>query len=153
MTVVDRARWEQVYRAEFPTLYRALAAALLDGDAACDALQEAFLEGLRRPPRDENLRGWLYRVALRKSERRPRERGVGENLHARDELAHALDRIEVGNLLRYLTERQRAVVIARFYLGLQHGEIAAALGIRVGTVSATLSQALSKMRWEAGHGE
>ncbi|SRR5581483_8530032 len=151
---VDRSAWEGLYRQEFPTLYRALAAALLDADSARDALQDAFLEGLRRPPRDENVRGWLYRVALRKAHRgRRREKSLGEIAEVRDELDAALDRIEVGSLLRYLTERQRAVVIARFYLGLRHEEIAAALGVRTGTVSATLSQALAKMRLEGGHAD
>ncbi len=150
---VDRAAWETVYRSEFPTLFRALCAALLDGEAAHDALQEAFLEGLRRPPRDENVRGWLYRVALRKA-RRGRPFGVVRDAAvSQDELDAVLDRIEVGALLRYLTERQRAVVIARFYLGLGHDEIAHALGVREGTVSATLHQALSKMRVEAGHAD
>jgi len=45
-----------------------------------------------------------------------------------------------------LTQRQRAVVIAHYYLGLTQQEIADALGIRRGTVGATLSQALRQMR-------
>lgn len=151
---VDRSAWEDLYRKEFPTLYRALAAALLDGEGARDALQDAFLEGLRRPPHDGNVRGWLYRVALRKARRsRHDDRSLGDTAQANDELDAALDRIEIGSLLRYLTERQRAVVIARFYLGLRHDEIAAALGVRTGTVSATLSQALAKMRVEGGHAD
>ena len=57
-----------------------------------------------------------------------------------------LDRDEIGRLLRRLTERQRAMVVAHYYLGQTHDEIAAALGISRGTVSATLSQSLARMR-------
>ena len=57
-----------------------------------------------------------------------------------------LDRIAVGELLRLLTQRQRAVVVAHYYLGLTQQEIADALGVRRGTIGATLSQALRQMR-------
>src|SRR5207249_3974997 len=57
-----------------------------------------------------------------------------------------LDRLALGELLRLLTRRQRAVVVAHYYLGLTQQEIADALGVRRGTVGATLSQALSHMR-------
>lgn len=45
-----------------------------------------------------------------------------------------------------LTERQRAIFVAHYYLGLSQEEIAQALGIRRGTVSATVSQSLARMR-------
>lgn len=54
----------------------------------------------------------------------------------------------VGRLLALLTERQRAIVVAHYYLGLTQDEIAGALGIRRGTVSATVSQSLARMRKE-----
>jgi len=49
-------------------------------------------------------------------------------------------------VLGLLTERQRAIVVAHYYLGLTQDEIADALDIRRGTVSATVSQALARMR-------
>jgi RNA polymerase sigma factor (sigma-70 family) len=45
-----------------------------------------------------------------------------------------------------LTDRQREVLVAHYYLGLRHEEIADALGIRPGTVAATISQAIRRMR-------
>src|SRR5437879_9998892 len=60
--------WEATFRRSYPSLYRALVAVLLDGELARDALQEAFVEGLRRPPpSDHALAGWLFRVALRRA--------------------------------------------------------------------------------------
>jgi RNA polymerase sigma factor (sigma-70 family) len=151
-------RWEQVYRVDAPRVFRALVATLRDRDAARDALHEAFLEGLERPPsRDDNLAGWLFRVALRKSRRgpyRPLLSGLVDALGLTaptDELAAALDRLEAGRLLQLLTERQRAIVVAQYYLGLEQAEIARLFNVRRGTVAATLAQALQRMRQGGQH--
>jgi RNA polymerase sigma factor (sigma-70 family) len=56
--------------------------------------------------------------------------------------------MEVGRLLSGLSERQRAMVVAQYYLGLDHREIARQFGVATGTVSATLSQAKARMRAE-----
>jgi RNA polymerase sigma factor (sigma-70 family) len=150
MVIDARTDWESLYRAEFPTLYRALVAVLLDGDRALDALHDAFVEGLRRPPRNENVQGWIYRVAVRKGRRaHRRHEPIPADLAVPADVEATLDRLEVRALLGYLTVRQRSVVVARYYLGMRHEEIATLLGIRTGTVGATLSQAMAKMRKEA----
>ena len=143
-------RWAELYDRAFPQVYRALVAATFDRERALDGLHDAFEEGLRRPPQSaRNLEGWLYRVALRKTRRgifrAQRESGRSEATTAGD-IAALLDRLEVGRLLGLLTERQRAIVVAHYYLGLTHEEIADALGVRRGTVSATVSQSLARMR-------
>jgi RNA polymerase sigma-70 factor (ECF subfamily) len=146
---MDRAEWEALYSSAVPRVYRALLATLRDASAAEDALHDAFLEGLRRPPeRSDNLAGWLYRVALRRARRRPWTflRLPGSTGEGRDALAHALDRMEAGRLLALLTERQRAIVIAHYYLGFTHAETAELFGVRAGTVSATIAKALVRMR-------
>lgn len=143
-------RWAELYDRAFPQVYRALVAATFDPDRALDGLHDAFEEGLRRPPADDrNLEGWLFRVALRKTRRglfrSKREVPMGERA-ASDAVAAVLDRLEVGRLLGLLTERQRSIVVAHYYLGLTQEEIAAGLGVRRGTVSATVSQSLARMR-------
>ena len=115
-------------------------------------MHDAFEEGLRHPPADDrNLEGWLYRVALRRTRRglfrAGREKPIGEG-SSRDEVAAVIERLDVGRLLALLTERQRAIVVAHYYLGLTQEEIADSLGIRRGTVSATVSQSLARMRKE-----
>ena len=151
-------RWERLYREDAPRVFRALLATVRDHDAARDAMHEAFLEGLRRPPsHDANLAGWLFRVALRKTGRgpyRPLFSGLTEALWPaaeRDELAEALDRLEAGRLLQLLTERQRAMVVAQYYLGLDQAEIGRLFKVRRGTVAATLAQALQRMRRGGQH--
>jgi|SRR5687768_17527455 len=156
MPEITAERWQELYDRAFPQVYRALVAATLDRDRALDGLHDAFEEGLRHPPSDDrNLEGWLYRVALRKTRRRlvraGREVRLTE-LQSGDPTAAVLRRLEVGQLLGFLTERQRAIVVAHYYLGLTQEEIAGALGVRRGTVSATVSQSLARMREKgAGH--
>ena len=145
-------RWEQLYRQEFARVYRAILAVLRDPDRALDALHDAFLAGLRHPPAvDADLAGWLFVVAVRKARRfGPRLFRIdhARTRIARDDIDELLDRMEVGRLLAGLTERQRAMVVAQFYLGLDHREIAAHFGVKSGTVSATLAQAKARMRAE-----
>ncbi len=150
MPEVAVERWQELYDRAFPQVYRALVAATLDRERALDGLHDAFEEGMRHPPADDrNLEGWLYRVALRKT-RRGIFRGGREveltELSSDDPTAAIVQRLEVGRLLAILSERQRAIVVAHFYLGLTQEQIASALGIRRGTVSATVSQSLARMR-------
>jgi len=152
-------RWEDLYRREFPRVYRAVAAVLRDDNSALDAVHEAFAEGLRRPPADDvNLIGWLFRVAVRYARRADRQyrRVLAAQMrftvsHTPDDFHTVLDRIEVDQLLRTLTERQRGIVVAQFYLGLDRDAIAQLFAIRPGTVAATLAQAKARMRMEARH--
>ena len=154
----DAADWERRYRQSYPSVYRALVATLLDADLASDALQDAFLDGLRRPPtHDANISGWLFRVAVRKAgrERRrwrwlPLESAANVTAEA-SQIDALLERLSVGQLLRLLTPRQRSIVVAYFYLDQTQEQIAELLGIRRGTVAATISQALTRMRKGEGH--
>lgn len=145
--------WARSYQEEAPRVFRALLATLRDHDLARDALHEAYLEGIQRPPtHDDNLAGWLFRVGLRKVKRgpyRPLLSGLAESLwstRGSDEVAALLDRLEAGRLLQLLTERQRAMVVAQYYLGLPQLEIARLFNVRRGTVAATVAQALIRMR-------
>ncbi|MEK6208623.1 MAG: sigma-70 family RNA polymerase sigma factor [Chloroflexota bacterium] len=150
MPEITAERWQELYDRVFPQVYRALVAATFDRERALDGLHDAFEEGLRHPPSDDrNLEGWLYRVALRKTRRgllhALRETPMTDH-PSDDPTAAILHRLEVGQLLALLTERQRAIVVAHYYLGLTQEEIAEAFGVRRGTVSATVSQSLARMR-------
>ena len=154
----DKGGWERRYRQSYPSVYRALVATLLDADLASDSLQDAFLAGLRRPPSyDANVAGWLFRVAVRKAGRaRRRWRWLPLEAAARatpeaSQIDALLERLSVGQLLGMLTPRQRSIVVAYFYLDQTQEQIAELLGIRRGTVAATISQALARMRKGEGH--
>ena len=153
----DRVDWERLYRQAYPGVYRALVATLFDLDLAADALQDAFVAGLDRPPlHDANIPGWLFRVAIRKAGRARRPRTFSLDALAKtpapaSPIDALLDQLAVGQLLRLLTARQRSIVVAYFYLDQTQEQIADLLGIRRGTVAATISQALARMRKAEGH--
>lgn len=154
VTPLSRADWEALYRQAFPDVYRAVLAVVRDPDLALDAVQDAFEIGLRRPPATEtNLTGWLFRVAVRRA-LRLRLRKPPRQLPPADasEIDRALTRIETTRLLDLLTARQRSIIVAHYFLGLRQDEIATLLGVRRGTVGATIAQALARMREVKNYG-
>ncbi|GAA2685756.1 SigE family RNA polymerase sigma factor [Streptomyces aculeolatus] len=52
-----------------------------------------------------------------------------------------------------LPERQRAMVVLRYYEDLSEAQTAAVLGVSVGTVKSAVSRALAKLREDTGLGE
>jgi RNA polymerase sigma factor (sigma-70 family) len=146
--------WRELYDSEYPRLLRALLAIGGDPDAAEDAAQEAFVKAhkqglvtLERPG------AWLLVVGTRELLRQRRrrrvenerwaERGASSETSAFDAVA---DRADLLAALRQLPERQRAIVVARYYYGLSYDEIASDFEIKSGTVGATLHQAIERLR-------
>ena len=152
MTVATE--WQDLYEQEYPRLLRALTAMGGDADAAEDAAQEAFVRAHRHGlERLERPGAWLLVVGTRELFRdRRRLRREHERWESVMEgstgapFDAAADRADLLAALRELPERQRAMVVARFYYGLSYEEIAAEFGVRGGTVGATLHQALAKLR-------
>jgi len=65
---------------------------------------------------------------------------------AGDLAAEVATRVAVRQVLAALTERQRAVVVLRLFDDLPEAQVAQILGCAVGTVKATMSQALARLR-------
>ncbi|HYY54953.1 MAG TPA: sigma-70 family RNA polymerase sigma factor [Candidatus Dormibacteraeota bacterium] len=153
----DAARWRELYEREYPRLVRALLALGGSADAAEDAAQEAFIKAFRHGlARIERPSAWLLTVGsrqlfrdrrrIRREETMPDTEPPGQGTPFETAIA---DRAELLPALRKLPERQRAVVVARFYYDLSYAEIARAFDIKSGTVGATLSQALANLRqWQ-----
>ncbi len=145
-------RWRETYEREYPRLVRALLAIGRDPAAAEDAGQEAFVKGHRSgPDNSEKLPGWRLgggtREAFRKAKRARREREVWASLPGRDAgFDAAADRVDLLAALGELPERQRAMVVARYFYGLSYDEIAEHFEIKSGTVGATLHQAIERLR-------
>lgn len=144
-----------LYEREYPRLLRALTAMGGDGDAAEDAAQEAFVKahgyGIERIDRPA---GWLLLVGTRELFRQRRRVARERDRWAAVPPAEsggapydaAADRADLLAALRELPERQRAMVVARFFYGLSYDEIAGAFGVAGGTVGATLHQGIAKLR-------
>ncbi len=150
--IVETSQWpelESLYRSEFSRFVRVARAVTGDGDSALEAVQEGFADALRHSGQWQGrgpLAGWVWRCVLNRA-RKARPRPTVE-LRAGDGSNGSVDTTdaELGLRLAALPERQRLVVFMRYYADLEYSEIAAALGIRVGTVSATLHAAHAALR-------
>jgi RNA polymerase sigma factor (sigma-70 family) len=119
-------------------------------------------EGLIRAWRDlsklrdpDGFDAWLHRLTVNScidQTRRRRRRPIEVELtviHAPaiSDMSGALaDRDQVDEVLSHLDERTRAVVVLHYFLGMPLTEVAATLGIPVGTVKSRLHRALGEMR-------
>jgi RNA polymerase sigma-70 factor (sigma-E family) len=71
---------------------------------------------------------------------------VADRPDAGDVAADVATRVAMRRVLAALTERQRAVVVLRLFDDLPEAQVARILGCAVGTVKATMSQALARLR-------
>ncbi|GAA2000557.1 sigma-70 family RNA polymerase sigma factor [Catenulispora subtropica] len=132
------------------------------GDDAEDVVQEAFTKALRGLGgfRDGGaFRPWLLRIVVNETRnlhrgglRRARredfvQNGVALLEHSSEEQALAgITREGLLDAVRGLPERDRAVIVCRYFLDLSEAETAEVLGVPRGTVKSRHSRALERLR-------
>jgi RNA polymerase sigma-70 factor (ECF subfamily) len=131
---------------------------LRDFDLADDAVQSALLTAWRdlRSLRDpERFEAWLHRILTHQcyAEARRRRRWTEavrlrpvEPVHGSDEYGSVDDRDQLERAFRRLTVQQRAVLVFHHYLGLPLPEVAARMGIPLGTVKSRIHHARRALR-------
>lgn len=153
-------RLEELFERHRDELYRYVARYTGDADLAEDVVQDVFVRLAERPPRrDDEMRGWLYRVAttiaidaLRGSRRRlalvqqrPADVPVAD---PPDDPAESVERAELRQRVRAalmeLNEKDRAVLLMREE-GFAHREIAEAVGTTTKSVGTMIARALEKL--------
>ncbi len=164
----DLRAWETIVRAYQGIAFRT---AYLFGANAADAeeaTQDAFVKAYRalgRFRRGSPLKPWLLRIVANEARNRRRAAGRREALALRaaveDRPGDAVPSPEADLLAREsrerllaaverLSEEHRDAIACRYLLELTEEEIAAALGVRRGTVKSRLSRALERLREELG---
>lgn len=147
MTRVTRAIGDEV-EACYARVLRALMGYARRHDLAEDALQDAVERALATGTEIRQMDAWLYGVAVRRLRRRAwrirLERPL--TLLVSTIAPPSVDRLIVLELLDVLTERQRAFVLGRYYLDLSYAKLAETLDVSTGTATATVTQALARMR-------
>jgi RNA polymerase sigma-70 factor (sigma-E family) len=127
----------------------------LTGDAhrAEELVQQALVRTYTAWPRLEEPAAYARRVLVnaRVDSWRRRQREVltaspPERGAPRDEHATTNDRDQLVRALALLTPRQRRIVVLRHLLCVPEAEIAAELGVSVGTVKSTASRCLQRLR-------
>jgi len=131
---------------------------LRDRELAVDAVQEAFIRAWRNLPglRDpERFDAWLHRLLVHSCFdllRHRRRRIVEVELDpidmpfTGDVSRDVADRDELDRVMQRLDPEWRAVVVVHYFLGLPLPEVAAVLGIPVGTAKSRLHRSLEVMR-------
>jgi RNA polymerase sigma-70 factor (ECF subfamily) len=163
-TLVEQARrgdhdaFAVLVRAAVVRLDRAARLIVRDPELAHDAVQDALirawrdLSGLRDPDRFD---AWLHRLVvnacldiLRRRRRRAIEieLAVGHAAPTSDIPSALADRELLDDALRRLDPEWRAIVVMHFYLAMPLPDVAASLGVPLGTAKSRLHRALRAMR-------
>jgi RNA polymerase sigma-70 factor, ECF subfamily len=149
--------FDEFYANHYDELARTLTVALGDRAAAEEAAQEALTRALRRWRQVRALdrpAAWLYVVAMnhvrdgwRRERREPRWAG-GLETSASDPSGGVTTALSVREAITTLPPRQREAVVLRYLADLSLADVAEAMGCALGTVKATLHQALGSLRVE-----
>ena len=158
----DQLDVRAAYAAHGPELYRFALRQLGDGGAAQDVVQEVFLRAWRAAdsfdPQLASLRTWLFAIArnvvvdeARRFAVRPWQRELtdGTDLPAdpgpsTDE--RLVDAWVVEEALRRIGGEHRAAIVQTHLRGRPHAEVAAELGIPVGTLRSRVFYGLKALR-------
>lgn len=148
----------QIYSAHYRSLVRLSALLIRDAGAAEEIVQDAFVamhgkwRRLRDPDRAlaylrqavvNRSRSWLrHRVVTDKHA----SRAMPDAASAEDGAMSLLDQQTVLTALRRLPERQREVLVLRYYADLSEAEIADTIGISRGAVKSHASRGLAAIR-------
>jgi RNA polymerase sigma-70 factor (ECF subfamily) len=143
------AEIEAIYRERFRAFLFSVTAFLGDGEAALDVVQDGFALALRRRASfrgEGNLEAWLWRIVLNVARDRRRSRRRQEPVMPFESFDASEPSDELRAALLALPERQRLAVFLRYYADLSYRQIAEALGVRAGTVAASLNAAHAALR-------
>jgi RNA polymerase sigma-70 factor (sigma-E family) len=148
----------ETYQTHYASLLR-LAALLLDDLGSCeDVVQEAFIRvhaARARVREPDKLLAYLRQTVVNLSRSTLRRRLIGlkllpkplPNAASAEEGAYdALERDALIQALRGLQRRQREVLVLRYYADLTEAQVAAALGVSIGSVKAYGSRGIEALR-------
>ena len=145
------ARWNALYTACRPSLYRTAALLVGEGEAE-EVVQDAFERAMREPAFFERVRepvAWLRTVATRAALGRLRRREVWEramSLIGRAEHQPDPRHADLVSALDRLPPKQRAAIVLRYYHSAPYAEIASAIGVDAESVGPLLSRARLALR-------
>lgn len=157
MGVSDNSRLpelEAVYEARLDDFVRAAAAITGGLESGRDAVHDAFVSAIRSLDQfrgESSLEAWVWQVVIHtalKARRQTRQRARHDSAEAnRGETNGHLDEVEsLQATIALLPERQRLILFLRYYADLDYQQIADALGLRRGTISAALYAAHQTLR-------
>jgi RNA polymerase sigma-70 factor (ECF subfamily) len=145
---------DALFRAIQSPLHRYIESLIRNPDAADDILQEVFIRihrNLRFLRDPELFRPWSYRIATRETWRHlkrelRRDEPLGDIAGAVDESLPPDVLRQLEQSLDQLSPASRAVIVLYYFHDLPLPDVAAALGIPIGTVKSRLAYGLRTLR-------
>jgi RNA polymerase sigma-70 factor (ECF subfamily) len=119
-----------------------------DVELARDAVHDAFVRAVRHRRRfrgGREIEPWLWRIVVNAARKRARVREIPAELTELVAPSTPLNG-DLRALVASLPERQRQALFLRYYADLDYQSIADALGIKPGTVAASLHGAHEALR-------
>jgi len=154
----DREAFAVLFEQHKNLVYKTAYLMLGEATEAEDALQEIFVQVHRSlsgfDPRKAAFTTWLYRVTFNYCLNRRRKKHpftlpleeMSPVLKSEFPGAQLADEELIQQAIEKLTDRQRAVVILRYFWDLAYAEIAQILDVPVGTVKSRIDLALKTLR-------
>jgi len=140
---------EALYRARYAAFVRVAHAIVGHEQSARDVVHDGFVLAVRSRGRLRDERAvepWVWRIVVNEArKRRARDARREPEEHAGSYGPAELN-VDVRALIAALPERQRLALFLRYYADLDYASIASALGVKSGTVAATLSAAHAALR-------
>ncbi len=147
------AALDELFRAHWPSAYRAALLVVHDPAAAEDIAQEAFLAAIRALDRFDRRRPfgpWLHRIVVNRAIDWARARALRGEAVLAGEGPAAERRPELSDdlmaALASLSPEHRAVIVLRHLLGYTPAEIAGLLELPRGTVNSRLRRGLDELK-------
>ena len=143
---------ERLYRERYAHFVQVARAVVGDEVTAHDAVQDGFSQAIRKRSsfRAEGpLEAWLWRAVVNAAVSSRRRKGAFDPFELVPEAVadgRPAEDKEIRAWVAALPERQRLAVFLRYYVDLDYQAIATALGVEVGTISATLNAAHAALR-------
>lgn len=160
----DRHALESLLRSHQDQIFRFCRARLPNESMAIEATQETatrIIAGLNDFQGRSKISTWILGIAnnichesIRKNkswaenDSRPLDSIPDSSEPASDRLSRQSELGKLKQAIENLPERQNAMIVLRYFEGMSHKEIATTLAVSVGTVKATLHQAVEKLKIE-----
>jgi RNA polymerase sigma-70 factor (ECF subfamily) len=151
----DEKAFEALYLRYSAEIFNYALKLLGNRDLAEDVLEETFIRLFQSNLSETGkLKNWLYRVATNLSYKSMRKRKYEietsettlEHLKRSPPDDRIILNIQVRGTLMKIPEKQRTVVVLKFYQGMKYREIADLLGCPLGTVKTRMHEGLKKLR-------
>ena len=144
--------------ASYPSLFRLAYTYMRNADDAMDVVQESVCKAISRYDgirNEQAIRSWLCRIvvntAMDQLRRRKREITVEQMPESGYEDTYS--NLDLQRLLNELNDRERTIVVLRFFEDMRLQDIAEITGENPNTVKTTLYRCLKKMRIQMEKGD